>query len=377
MTSISHSTAGLGSSSLQNKSKEVGVVRSLLQTTANEMLLRRRNSHSTLDSDLDSSSLLLRERRPIITGCLEECGPEDQACVTDCQVCVEQHVCISLHDDDCSSCMSEAHKARALAKSKRLLVDSGGISLVHEGLRQKVVKSKMRVLEGHRALRRARRKVLDVQRLSEWAAAELDAEVKKLNESRGELDGYDVKANRWLTESKVEIEALHAEVDKTKKVLRGQRKALQQVDERLAEIRSKGWMAAGEVVTATRAYRRLRYTMRTQRRELKAQKAKLRQARESRIMMRRSLREERRSLIKAVTEHSESTRQMREHCQLYQDDLRKAKRGYRHAAAVSQAQERVQQMLEQELASTPLPDFRPKDAIPEAPTEPSLDSDTI
>lgn len=202
------------------------------------------------------SSFLLQGGRtlePIITGCLAECGISDQACSTQCQVCVEKLECHKLEDEKCRGCRSEARKVR-LSDSKRsnLGMDSGGTSLVHEGIRARLEVGRLESLRHKRLLRQLQGGILKFQRQAEWAAQERLNQRKKLHDAKlvlkqadGEVDGWELRSARNLKATRSHERELQTELLKTEAELDEAKKRL-----RVARLRLKRAKSSDERVRA-------------------------------------------------------------------------------------------------------------------------------
>lgn len=169
--------------------------------------------------------------RPIITGCLKECGYKDQTCVTQCQVCIEQNECRIL--GKCDSCLREAHAQMVGAKAlDKGVVDSGGVALVRDGLLADMTSAKLEALEWKRKLRIARKGVLEAQREAEWAAEERHAAAKKLEDSREALKSARLEVTRWKLQNAKKLKAKRARAQQ-------QRQERLKAEQKLANAKEK------------------------------------------------------------------------------------------------------------------------------------------
>lgn len=139
-------------------------------------------------------------RRPIITGCLEECGYNRQACVTECEVCVERSRCKALAT--CSACLNETRTQKLEYEKAEGLwygvpVDSGGASLRHDNIRQQLRSAELHLADVDRQARTARNDVLAAQREVEFGAEERSARGRELNASKARLREAKERQQKW------------------------------------------------------------------------------------------------------------------------------------------------------------------------------------
>lgn len=154
----------------------------------------------------------LHHKRPIITGCLEECETTDQACVTDCQVCAERNHCPSLRVN-CTSCLNQARDARVAGLGAlNLAIDSGGVSLKREGLRQRLEKTRFEATDAKRRLRIQRGLVLQAQRDAEYAMKMSRDEDARLEDAREHLQKEKRKAADWELNHVKKVKRMRAKV---------------------------------------------------------------------------------------------------------------------------------------------------------------------
>lgn len=189
----------------------------LLHASARRKLDKRHVAGSSETKAADASSEMkaadltadASSRRPIITGCLKECGYEEQTCVTQCQVCIEQNECRIL--GKCDPCLREAHAQRVNAKKiDKGILDSGGIAMVRDGLLAEMTRARLEALDRLRELRVAREGVLKAQREAEWAAEERHMSAKNLQESRQVLKGARLEVTRWKLQNEKKLKAMRA-----------------------------------------------------------------------------------------------------------------------------------------------------------------------
>jgi len=160
----------------------------------------------------------LQLNRPILTGCLAECGGV-QECVTQCEVCVEEHKCHALHKH-CDVCLLDVYLL--LNRTKLLeneVIDSGGQPLVHEGLRLRLEAARLGSFELQRDLRHARSEVLEAQRQAEWTAEERRMLGKRFRQATLALEAARNETDKWMLRHAKKIKAMRAgEVSRLEKI---------------------------------------------------------------------------------------------------------------------------------------------------------------
>lgn len=170
-------------------------------------------------------------RRPIITGCLKECGYKEQTCVTQCQVCVEHNECRIL--GKCDKCLREAHDMRMRAqKMDKGILDDGGVSMMRDGMMAEMTRAKLQAIDRKRELRGAREGVLKAQREAEWAAEERHMAAMTLIEARQVLKGARLEVTRWKLRNAKKLKAMRARA-------REQRLERQKAERKLAAAKRK------------------------------------------------------------------------------------------------------------------------------------------
>lgn len=149
------------------------------------------------------------DQRPIITGCLKECGYEEQACVTQCQVCIEQNECRIL--GQCDPCLKQAHDQMERAKKMdKGILDLGGVAMMRDGLMAEMSSARLDALDRKRKLRFAREGVLKMQREAEWAAQERHLTAKNLVEASQDLKRERQEVTRWKLQNEKKLKAMRA-----------------------------------------------------------------------------------------------------------------------------------------------------------------------
>lgn len=212
-------------------------------------------SASELELPRGKALALLRNshalRRPVLTHCLEECGYDQQACVTACEVCVERHRC--KHIKRCDVCLEETQQMHRVAeKMDKNVIDSGGAPIVHFDLKQKLYAAELDFAEERRQLQTARDQVLMAQREAEWGTQESGAyegrlKLAKVNlaEAKKRLLKYTrthekelAKSKHWkkLLKSKRELRQAQQELAAARKDLRAQQTKQQQDKDRKARV---------------------------------------------------------------------------------------------------------------------------------------------
>ncbi|CAK0884235.1 unnamed protein product [Prorocentrum cordatum] len=187
--------------------------------------------------------------RPIVTGCLLECGVQDQSCVTQCQVCVEEQKCRTLRSDRCGVCLREVRDStRARATANGVTIDSGGVPLAHEGVQVRLEAARFRSVDEIRLTRRARDAVLVAQRQVEWAAEEWTDQSHELHRAKARLKLAQEQYAISTVEHAKKVKKLESQIART----RLERARLQE-ELRGAEREARGAREAGAGQGAARA----------------------------------------------------------------------------------------------------------------------------
>eukprot|EP00928_Gymnodinium_smaydae_P062959 TRINITY_DN4667_c0_g2_i2.p1 TRINITY_DN4667_c0_g2~~TRINITY_DN4667_c0_g2_i2.p1 ORF type:complete len:268 (-),score=24.12 TRINITY_DN4667_c0_g2_i2:184-987(-) len=148
--------------------------------------------------------------RPVITGCFRQCGIDDQTCVTQCQVCVEQHRCSTLAHG-CEVCVKEVREMLREADTLDAgVVDSGGASLAIDALRLQKQEATEVAVSAQRRLLHQRDQVLQAQRQVEWAAAERRESRGRLKYARKRLQHRMKDVRKNSGDSRKKTQAAHA-----------------------------------------------------------------------------------------------------------------------------------------------------------------------
>jgi len=308
------------------------------------------------------------QRRPIITGCLEKCGFEDSACVTQCQVCVEQNMCQNLAKN-CSVCVNEVNAALASFKAyANTTTDSGGASLVHEGIRQRLNHARLEAIDSFRELRRARRGVMHAQRQVEWAAAERKEEVRRLKKARAELEQREDEGKEWgnrkaraLAESRKDVDKLQTDVNRTKRQIRRVHERLEKAKQRVAE--AKDFASAGPharvVVVVTRLEQRLRWKLRKQQNAVDKKMSALSDQEKDARWYQRGLKGQVGKMAHELKQQAQTLRAITASERVSRDQRRDAKNHYRDAVGSAQEWASEVKQLRTELVAHPIQEFDP------------------
>jgi len=335
--------------------------------SADLSLLRRAVHAARMEEALQQQQHAVRRaasssRRPLITGCYSECGWQDQACVTQCQVCVESHHCKSVMGKKCRRCRLQALKTKHLRKkADSMMFDSGGIASKHDHVRMQLFGAKLEALDAERQLRRARGEVLKAQRQAEWSMEESSDVAARLHEARRVLE----RKERDLRDTKVSnAKALK----QLRHQLSEQRSELKKVEARLVKAADRAKFVRQKLrYSRNRArWQRIWPGVRDAHHKLEAQ-AKYRKSHVKRLKDDLHKRESKaRFMERTLTRENSKTRQLvdednsRLHAahameRLLREQLEKAKDAYRKAAVKSQKREATAAALRRDLNKHPLP----------------------
>lgn len=300
--------------------------------------------------------------RPIITGCFEQCGSEDQACVTQCQVCVEERACPTVQSPNCRKCLVHAHAARrAYTPLDDVILDSGGVPLLHDHVRSLLLGAQLAAYDARRLLRRARGSVLKAQRQAEWAMEETGDCAAKLSQSQAVLKNKDAELETWKLQNARKLKALRAKRSEQRAELKRTEVLLERARKRFALVQYKARYARNR-----QRWLRLLPQVRDSFVKLKAKAFRLREqvaesqkevqeAESKGRWVERGLTRERdkaQQLVKKDVRRLHTAQQME---RLLNDELDKAKATYRRASAASQVREAKAAELKVKLSQHPLP----------------------
>jgi len=307
-------------------------------------------------------------RRPIITGCLEECGTEDQSCVTQCEVCVEQQTCSDLQTN-CTTCLDEAHEMKAdMRRRGNVGSDSGGIPLEHEGIRQRHDLARLQAMDGTRRLRGARDGVLQAQRGVEWAAEESREEVDRLSGVQAHLDETKTDARRWSERSQAKLGELKQNrsdcrraVQRTLRQLRVAEKRLEAAQKALAEAQDLAHAGAKirKVLITARVVTRLDWKVRKQEQLLVHSKEAYKKQQRDSTWFQHGLQKEVEEVDALVAKQESKLGEAHGLETSSRKQLQEAKDEYRAAAARRQNLTTAAAKLQRELLAHPLPSYVP------------------
>lgn len=189
-------------------------------------------------------------RRPIITGCLKECGFKEQTCVTQCQVCIEQSECRIL--GKCDPCLREAHAHKMEAeKADQGTLDDGGVSMMRDGMMAEMTHAKLTALDKKRELRTAREGVLKAQREAEWAVHERRAAAMNLIEARQVLRGARLQVTRWKLQNAKKLQDKRAKARQQRMERQKAERKLVAAKKEAAEAENRLEEASADQVNAT------------------------------------------------------------------------------------------------------------------------------
>mmetsp|Transcript_20171 Transcript_20171/g.47013 ORF Transcript_20171/g.47013 Transcript_20171/m.47013 type:complete len:391 (-) Transcript_20171:75-1247(-) len=168
---------------------------------------------------------------PIMTGCLQLCGPDDQSCTTQCEVCVEMAKCESISDPACSDCAEQSDTWRRASKaSEDWTTDGGGIPMVRDSTRTELQRAAFSERTGLHRFRLARRGVLQAQRHAEWALEERHEEAERLRESKEALKDAKAAMHKWDVENSKQLKELDAALAEKEEAVRILESQLEKVE---------------------------------------------------------------------------------------------------------------------------------------------------
>jgi len=305
-----------------------------------------------------------RSRRPLITGCYKECGWEDQACITQCQVCVEMRRCKSVMGKKCRRCRLQALNARHMRKKKKadgMMFDSGGVASRYDHVRMLLFGAKLDALDAERELRRARGDVLKAQRQAEWSMEESSDVAERLHEARivlerkeRELQDIKVLNAKALRASRREVSERRSELKKTEAKLVKAAARARFVRQKLRYSRNRErWQRIWPGVRD--AHNKLENKANYRRATVKRLKDDLHKQETKARFVERGLTRENKKARQLVEE--DNSRLLAAHAmeRLLREQLEQAKEAYRKAAAKSQKREAKAANLASDLNKHPLP----------------------
>jgi len=308
---------------------------------------------------------------PIITGCLDQCGESNPACVSQCQVCVEMNECKTV-DRRCNQCLQEVKEMRhTQRKTADVIKDSGGMSLVHDGLVAELDAARRTQLQKERKLYAARDDVLQAQRQAEWAVGERTEAAKKVDEAYGARQDDGEKRERWRrhhdkkadkieedqAKHREEHEAAEKRLEESRKELKAAEERLQKQHQRVEE-REK---AHKDVKAAKKKEEKAQEDVEKKEKAVKDDEAEEQRSREDAAWVDGELQKEGEAGDTGVLEAKADLRKARVLERAARDQLESAKNRYRHVTAERQRTDRTVAKLEDKLDEHPLPTFIPQE----------------
>mmetsp|Transcript_9668 Transcript_9668/g.27234 ORF Transcript_9668/g.27234 Transcript_9668/m.27234 type:complete len:369 (-) Transcript_9668:87-1193(-) len=297
--------------------------------------------------------------RPVITGCLEECGNRDQSCATQCQVCVEMNGCETLASEGCGACRAEVREARRWINSvDKGVLDSGGQPMLRDGVNMQLRHARLASLDAKRRLRHARGSILRAQRQVEWAHDENTNEVGRLRESKTLLERKEEELAGWRDEQRRRVGELKAELESRREGLRRTQQHFLRAKERLYRVRRNlarfqsgqhgpRWQQLEH--EAADAYKRRHKQVKEQKKAMKEIRLKLRMREEDAKWLDRGLRREigeAQELVDKDVRQVQATRSLWQHSR---KELEQAKEKYFEASSVSHQRDTTAEDLKHRL----------------------------
>mmetsp|Transcript_15364 Transcript_15364/g.30250 ORF Transcript_15364/g.30250 Transcript_15364/m.30250 type:complete len:397 (-) Transcript_15364:71-1261(-) len=332
-------------------------------------LLRRAVHAASMEEALQEQQYAVRRaagssRRPLITGCYSECGWQDQACITQCQVCVEMQRCKTVMGKKCRRCRLQALKAKHMRKKKKadnMMFDSGGIASQHDHVRMHLFGAKLEALDAERQLRRARGEVLKAQRQAEWSMEESSDVAARLHEARRvlerkerELQDTKVLNAKALKMARSEVSDKRAELKKTEARLVKAASRSKFVRQKFRYSRNRErWQRIWPSVRD--AHNKLQAKANYQKATVKRLKDDLHKRETKARFMERGLTRENNKARQLVDEDNSRLHAAHAMERLLREQLEKAKEAYRKAASKSQKREATAAALRRDLNKHPLP----------------------
>lgn len=184
------------------------------------------------------ASLLHVQSKPIVTGCLDACGYKDTQCVTECQVCVEHRSCGTVNN--CRICEKQVLQMRRHAiQADPRSTDSGGKSLIHEGLRVKYLKAQQDLQDTQHNLMVAREGVITAQTSAEYSTQELEKEEHELREARAKKLGAQETVHRWSKKNEARLERARRRLREAEQEAAEEQKKLRKANAELRRARRR------------------------------------------------------------------------------------------------------------------------------------------
>lgn len=189
--------------------------------------------------------LLHTQSRPIVTGCLDACGYKDTQCVTECQVCVEHHSCGAV--TNCEVCEKQVLATRrASLKADFRTTDSGGQSLIHEGLRVQYLTAQINLEDEQHKLFLARDEVITAQTTYDYSSKERSDKAHDLRAARKHKVGAQESVHRWskknaerLERAERRLQEAREEAVEEQKKLKEEKAELRKAHRRVKQIKQK------------------------------------------------------------------------------------------------------------------------------------------
>mmetsp|Transcript_118655 Transcript_118655/g.215789 ORF Transcript_118655/g.215789 Transcript_118655/m.215789 type:complete len:392 (+) Transcript_118655:185-1360(+) len=306
-------------------------------------------------------------QRPIITGCLAECGAQEQSCVTECQVCVEKNKC-KLLDEACSSCFQEVHAMKSWKnRADSNTLDNGGMPLIHDGIRAQLMDAKLEALKSQRELRAARGGVLKAQREAEWATEERKSSEKSVRVAKTVLKDAKEKVERWKLQNAERLKAMRAKARQRRREQKEARRDLLRAKERLRKAKLRLQTSVSnetEVASAEDEEGKLRrLVVKRQKAVVEAEKALVKRKKDA-DWLDRGLRKQvvkARHGVKHAREDLLTARAMERVSREWREE---AKLRYMNAAEQVQSRDEAASDLKDKLAENPLPTYIPQSTTP-------------
>lgn len=322
-------------------------------------------------------------RRPIVTGCLGECGTKDQSCLTDCEVCVENHRCSVVHLG-CHSCLRAARASRRKSEEKGRgpVNDSGGIPLIREGIRVHLQHAQLRAFDSHRALRKARDGIIKAQRDAEWASQERREAVARLHKVRLGLKDAESDVVKWELKHAKKMQAMRAKTSENRLARQRAKKRLKDAKDDLREAmtqqqhRDAGDEAEDQhrdqVATAVDAEWERRRQVEEKQQAVVHAENDLRKVRNDADWLDRGLQKDvhkARARAKRTLQDLHTARAME---RVTRQELEAAKRDYLRLAATTQRHDKARERLETKLQNQPMLTVSAANGVNLAATDRSL-----